>query len=434
MPSARKEGGVAAAIAVWHLCAYAFSLGFMQPPASIGSYTVVASDLIFVALAMLFALRVATKRVRLVTDRAYLFIGFYLAAMAASVLVSADIAAGAAKLATQLYLLALPVLLCCLVSSEAMLRRVVQAWLAGTAVVALVGMVSLALFAFEPNHPLLTITRYHFGTLPPGDYPRLQLTFLNANLACNYLVTSLSLLLAASHREWIVRKLAQFLGVGILISAAATLSPGLGGMALLIGLWWWMLKRVEQPRLARSLLWAGIAAAFLFVVATSVTPFLFPTAPFLIHLPIAGLVLAGSPRLVIWMQATANFLEHPVFGRGLGSDAVAVHYLDPSGHRQFLTDAHNMFLNIAVQCGVLGLAALVALVAHMALRTGPLKLTGNAAATVRVAAGLGLLNGLVYQGLGGSFEDARHLWFLFGLLLASSRLASAGHTRIGIST
>ena len=29
---------------------------------------------------------------------------------------------------------------------------------------------------------------------------------------------------------------------------------------------------------------------------------------------------------------------------------------------------------------------------------------------------------MAIQGLGGSFEDARHLWVLFGLLLAAERI------------
>ena len=81
-----------------------------------------------------------------------------------------------------------------------------------------------------------------------------------------------------------------------------------------------------------------------------------------------------------------------------------------------------MFLNVAVQCGLVGLAALLALIGHILRRTVPLRLPNNVAGVFRIAIGLGLLNGLVYQGLGGSFEDARHLWFALGLLLASSRL------------
>lgn len=95
-----------------------------------------------------------------------------------------------------------------------------------------------------------------------------------------------------------------------------------------------------------------------------------------------------------------------------------------------------MFLNIAVQCGILGLAALLALLAHVVRRTLPLRLAGTGAGVVRLAIGLGLLGGLVYPGLGGSFEDSRHLWFALGLQLASSRVerTAGDQTRIGMST
>jgi hypothetical protein len=65
-------------------------------------------------------------------------------------------------------------------------------------------------------------------------------------------------------------------------------------------------------------------------------------------------------------------------------------------------------------------------VAATAARTRPLRLPESAAGTVRLAAGLGLLNGLVYQGLGGSFEDSRHPWLLLGLLLAADRIERGG--------
>lgn len=416
----------------WLLCAFAFSLAFMQPPLFFGGYALVASDLLFALLAGVIALLVIAGRVRLVGDRAFVFIALYLAAMLLSVVLGGG-AESLSKLATQIVLFAMPVAACCLVHDEAALRRVVLAWLAGTSAVVLVGAASLALFAVAPTHPLLEWTRFQFGTLPPGLYPRLRLTFLNANMACNYLTVSFALLLAAGRVGWVGREAAWLLDGGIVVVAATTISPGFGGFALLLGFWLWMLGRDTRPVFARVILVAGLALAALFVVAMAVTPILHSTAPFLIRVPGTGLILAPSPRLMIWTEAAANFLEHPLSGRGYGATAVSVSYLDPSGRLQQLTDAHNMFLNLAVQCGVVGLAALLALLAHMVRRTMPLRLSSDQAGIVRVAAGLGLLNGLVYQGLGGSFEDARHLWFLFGLLLASSRIERA-QTRIGIST
>ena len=425
--------GVAERVARWLLCAFAFSLAFMQPPLFVGGYALVGSDLLFTALGGTLALLVLTRRVRLEWDRAYLFIALYFAAMLLSVLLGGW-QASLSKLATQLVLFAMPVAACCLIRDEAALRPVVLAWLAGTSAVVLVGAASLALFAVIPSHPLLDWTRFQFGTLPPGPYPRLRLTFLNANMACNYLTVSFALLLAAGRIGWIGRGFAWLLGGGIIVVAATTISPGFGGFALLLGLWLWMLGRDTRPVLANLMLVAGLAAAALFVAAMAVTPILHPTASYLIRVPGTDLILAPSPRLMIWTEAAANVLEHPLFGRGYGAMAVAVSYLDPSGRLQQLTDAHNMFLNLAVQCGAVGLAALIALLVHMARRTGPLGMPSNAAGVVRLAAGLGLLNGLVYQGLGGSFEDARHLWFLFGLLLASSRIEHEAQTRIGIRT
>jgi O-antigen ligase len=326
----------------------------------------------------------------------------------------------------------MPVLLLSLVRGEEDLRRLVLAWLAGTAVVVLVGAAGLLLFVFDPASPLLTVVRYHFGTLPPGGYPRFQLTFLNANMACNYLTVSLALALAAGRLGWLAPPVGWWLVAGIVVAAITTISPGLGGVLLMGALWYW-LTRGDQRLQGRLVLGLGALAALLFVAAMAVTPIVHPTAPFLIRVSLLDITVAPSGRLMVWMEAAANVIERPILGQGIGADAVAVRFRDPSGGLQRLTDAHNMFLNIAVQAGVLGLLALTALVLHIAARSKPLRLPSEGVGVVRVAAGLGLLNGLVYQGLGGSFEDARHLWFVFGLLLASDRIERGARAEPGTS-
>jgi hypothetical protein len=62
------------------------------------------------------------------------------------------------------------------------------------------------------------------------------------------------------------------------------------------------------------------------------------------------------------------------------------------------------------------------LLAYVARRTLPLKLVRGEAAVARLGIGLTFLNAFAYQGLGGSFEDARHLWVLFGLFLIAEKL------------
>lgn len=398
------------------------SLAFMQPSLFILGFPTAPTDFVYPLLVAVWLVALAAGQVRIVPHKAWWRLALYFAAMAASALVAEAPIKAAAKLVTQAYLLSLPVLVVSLVVDRAALRSAMRWWLMGTAAVVAVAAASLMLFMIDPASPLLDLTRYRFGTLPPGAYPRLRLTFLNANMACNYLAVSLSLLLAARRLGWIASVPFAALLAGICAAAATTISPGLGGVALAIGIWFWLIGRESRPGAARLALAGAIAVATLFVAAMAVTPILHPTAPFLIELPGTGATLAPAGRLLTWIDAARNFLAEPLLGRGIGAAAALVRYRDPEGNLQRLTDAHNMFLNIAVQCGIAGLAALVALVVYALRRTAPFRLLPGDANVARLALGFAFLNGFVYQGLGGSFEDARHLWVLFGLLLASGRI------------
>ena len=257
----------------------------------------------------------------------------------------------------------------------------------------------------------------------PGPYPRLESTFAYPAMLTNFLTVSLLILLIARRLGWIGSPVFYLLLVPILVTSVFSLTPGLGGIFLAIGLWLYASERIRAPRLAFAALAGGAMAALLFVLAATVTPIIHPTAPFLIHVPGLGQELAPSVRLMTWIDAIARFTEHPLLGAGIGSDAVAVRYADPSGNLHRLTDAHNVFLNVAVQCGLVGVAAIIWLIVRVANSTGKLRL--NRDNVVRLGIGLAWLNAFVYQGLTGSYEDARHLWVLLGLLLVSIRLEQA---------
>lgn len=397
-----------------------FSLAFMQPSIAVLGFAAVVTDLIFLGVIAAWAVLLIQRRALPIWDRAYIFIALYLLAMIASVPGSESPRVSVMKLLTQFYLASLPVVVCSLVRTEAQLRTAVRCWLAGSAVVAAVALASLVLFAAYPHSPIIEFALSVKGTLPPGNYPRLQMTFMNPNLACNCLTVSLMLLLGAHRVGWVDRGPFWVLLPALLIAAAATISPGLGGVMLGLGLWCWL--TLQSRAAARLSLALGMSGAFLFVVAMTFTPILHPTAPYLIHLP-HGLTLAPSGRLMIWTDGLRSFLSHPLTGRGIGIDPVSVKYLDPSGNLEISTDAHNVFLSIAGQCGAIGLAALLLLLWHMTSRTFPWRLGNDPVNVIRVAVGLGLLIGLIYEGLGGSFEDSRHLWVVFGALLASDRLS-----------
>ena len=84
---------------------------------------------------------------------------------------------------------------------------------------------------------------------------------------------------------------------------------------------------------------------------------------------------------------------------------------------------HNLFLNVAVQCGLLGIAAIIFLIAHVARRT--CRLPWDQHRLIQVGLGLAWLNAFAYQGLTGSYEDARHLWVLLGLIVVAGRTSTA---------
>jgi O-antigen ligase len=324
-------------------------------------------------------------------------------------------------------LLSLPVIVLSLVTGWQHVRSVFRSWLAATAVVALLGVMSVAAFFADPDNPFLAFAINHFGTLPPGHYPRLRLTFLFAAMLCNYLTVSLIILLISRKLGWIERSPFALLLAGILFAASFSLTPGLGGIFLAGGVWIWLLLHQTRLKLAWMSLAAGLGAALLLVVAMAVTPILHPTAPFLISVPGTDLTLAPAARLLTWIDALKNFTANPLVGRGIGVDAVDVHYLDPSGNAQVLTDAHNTFLNIAAQCGLIGLLALLALLFWVFRDILPLRLGQDGDSSVlRFGLGFAFLNAFAYQGLGGSFEDSRHLWVLFGLFLASDQMLSVG--------
>lgn len=398
----------------WLLLAVIALLPLMKPTVH---YPIIFADFVFVLLFITVAIEISVRRRRLRWQPVFAMLIIYVLALAPSMLVSADPARSAFKMATELYLIGLTAVTVVVVRSEAMLRRATITWIAVSGALALLCLASLAAFAIDPGSALYQYSVFYFGTLPPGYYPRVALSFFDANMACNYLTVSLGLLLVAWQQKWLSRRLALLSLAGILIAALPTISPGLGGIALALGTAAWLLRK------SRLALGIAAACAFAFIVALAVTPILHPTAPFLIHVPGTRLILAPAGRFLTWSSAFDEFLRQPWLGHGIGIDAAFVRYRDPSGNLQELTDAHNVFLNIAAQAGVVGLAGLAALIAYVVRLTFSRDAGGSPKA--RLILGLTLLNALVYQGLGVGIEDSRHIWVLLGLLAASASVSPA---------
>ena len=406
------------------LLLYVLLLPLMRPALPLLGYEVVAADAAYLLMLPLWIVALAVGAARLRWHPAFWLLGAYFAAMALSCIASPQPAASAAKLATQAYLLSLPPIVLSLVRTTRHVRALVLTWLAASAAVAALALPSLVAFLVAPDSLLGRWAINDFGTLPPGDYPRLRVTFGFAAMLCNYMSVSLMLLLVARRVAWVAPGLFLALLAGYLIVAAFTITPGLGGLILVAGIWFWAVERGRLRSVGRLALGAGLAAALAFLAAATVTPFLHSTAPFLIEIPGTGAQLAPSVRLMAWIEAARTFAAHPLVGQGIGIAPVDVRIVLPSGQLAGVDDAHNSFLNIAAQCGLVGLAALLALVGWAASWLRPLRLDGEANA-LRVGLALAFLGAFAWQGLVGAFEDARHLWLLFGLIVAVDRLAAA---------
>lgn len=286
---------------------------------------------------------------------------------------------------------------------------------------ALLGLVALLLFPLLGRDSLIAPLIHNFGTLPPGPYPRLELTFGYPAMLLNYLGTALALLLIGERLGWYGTRLTLVGAGAIAVTAFFALTPGFGGFLFIVGLWAWYSMRDSSPLVARAALVIACTAPVVAVMLASVTPIMHPTAPFLVEIP--GLPpLAPSVRLLAWMEAAHNFLQSPIIGRGIGLETVDVHYEASGCSTGCVTDAHNTFLNVAVQTGIIGLAALAAII-WFVLRHSRARPPRSSADVILFGLSAAWLSGLAVQGLVGSFEDARHLWIVLGLILSATRLA-----------
>jgi hypothetical protein len=383
-------------------------LPVMQIHARFRGYVIPPADFLFPIATVAFALAVASGRPlrRSVIDAP---LAAYACALVLSALWSADRRVSAVKLAGELYLLALAVLTVNYADSFAALRRLTLAWCAGVAICVAAGIAGLAGFAAGARDQTSNIFLDSHGSLPPGSYPRLMASFVNANMMCAYLAGAVALVITAMRLRWIRGAGARCLPIGALIVAAFSLSPGLGGLVLVLGLWLARDFRERSARAAFALSAAAWIVAALFVIATAVPP---------------GGRADSSPRMLTWRSAWRTFVQHPVIGKGVGIEPADVRYTNPSGAIETLTDAHNAWLSVLAQEGIAGLAAFAWLIARAMPRPSDVERQREPERTIEFGAALALGGGFLYQSLTGSFEDARHVWVLIGVAAAVQALRS----------
>jgi O-antigen ligase len=412
----------------WAKCAFflqLFLLAWMKHGIPIEGLEAFPVDLLFLVTTALWAAALVARQARLRLHPAFLLLALYFAALALSAVFSVDRQTSAFKLLTQIYLLTLPVLAFNLVTTIDDLKRAFAWWLAAAVAVGAYGVATVLLFPFFGYHSFLSGPLHHFGTLPPGFYPRIELTFEYPAMLASYLGVSLMFVLVAERLGWLARTRAIACAAVILVSALFALTPGFGGVIAMLGLWIWYCQRETSPKRAVLALAGVCGVTVLEILVAAVTPVLHPTAPFLIHVPGLAKPIAPAVRLMVWMAAAKTFLASPIVGHGIGVDPVSVPFQSPEETMAYpVTDAHNLILSIAAQCGIVGVAALVAIV-WFVIRQARAAATPRTTEPLLFALSIAWLSGFVIEGLVGSFEDARHLWILLGFILAASRFRTA---------
>jgi hypothetical protein len=389
----------------WLFLAWIALVPVMQPwhVRIAGRFWLQIADVVFVFAAPAYVASVLAgqRRIRLTSwCRAALL---FLAALAISALASEHPRQSFLKLPADAYVILGAVMTVGYVSSREALRKALLAWMAGTFATILATAAGIALFAAGVRAPGRNLFLFQFGSLPPGPYPRLRAFFLDGNMFCSYAVVSTMAVVAAYQAGVIGRRTATVLFFGAAVSSILSLSPGLGGLFLAAGLWYWRSRRVKAAA------GAGILAAVAFLLIATISP-----TPLRSH-SVWGALRHPEPsaRVLTWIDAGKTFLAHPFLGRGLDMPAAHVLYPTASGVVKTMTDAQNTWLSIMAQAGLPGLLAFAAVMFSLTRR---FRWFSPHSDPVRAALELALLGGVVYQLLTESFENTRHVWILMGLV------------------
>jgi O-antigen ligase len=352
------------------------------------------SDVAFAVAALGFVVELARGRLRLHWVPADAALAAYVACAALSTLLSAT--------PRPVKLLGLLLLATIYVLPRYVPREVLaRGWLGGAVFAGVVGLVGIVLFyagwRVRPGNPFVAA----YGSIPVGDYPRIVGFFGNPNMYCSYLACALAAV------AWRRPRGSVAMAALLLMNALFTLSVAVGGIALGAAVWW-------RGR-GRKLLLAGASLAAAALLALTLVQ-LVPRGSGDVNVGPWDVRLAEGGRIDIWRGALATAARHPVVGQGYGTlvgqatNPRATVSMEKWGTAAMTdtaptaVEAHDVWLNVLGQTGVLGLAAFalfVGLVTRASRRDAAL-LAGVVAA-------------LLYHGLFAAIEDARHLWLLLGV-------------------
>lgn len=134
-------------------------------------------------------------------------------------------------------------------------------------------------------------------------------------------------------------------------------------------------------------------------------------------------IVTTDVRWDLWHFALARVAERPFSGGGFGQRAFDLAYPEYHDAHTFLWHAHNMLINTAVQTGLPGLAAQLALLGALVLALFRAWRRGGDSA-IWAAAGLAMIMGVLMRNMANDFfqrDNALMFWLFAGALLGALR-------------
>ncbi|CAN5444424.1 IctB family putative bicarbonate transporter [soil metagenome] len=404
----------------WFFLTLIVSLPLVRPfNTTILGLQVPFTDFIFVLSFGFWLLAVIRRETTIRTNRIFAFVGLYATAFAISTVFSSDPTRSLYKLLGEFYLFSLCFLTFNLATNNEFLKKIAIAWLVGTGLTILAAATGFILFylGFKTQDDNFFLS--HRGSLPAGDYPRIYALFDNPNMLCNFLTVSIVLVVMSERLGWIKKKVAITLALGVVLTAVFSLSPGIGGIFLGLSLWFWALEKGRRSMFAKIALSFGLFMAITAFASAVVSPDTRNTIQD-IELRFVHTRIEASVRVLAWEDTLRQFRENPWLGIGTGLRVADIRYTTLTGENLALTDGHNMWLNVLGQTGITGLAALMLLLIYLVKLCKFKVLSNGESGIILVGMSCAFVAAFVYEGLTGSFEDARHLWVLVGMLTAAS--------------
>jgi putative inorganic carbon (hco3(-)) transporter len=394
---------------------FVFTLSFAASINLFGA-PVQVSDLVFLVTAFVWFLSFVIRRETFRFDWFYFCLAAYAVVVTLSTLASVDPSRSSTKLIGKFLLIGIAFLTFNIVTSFGVLKRVMQAWLFGAGVVLVCSLIGIGLFyAGFRDAARNIVVHASYGSLPPGNYPRIEGFFAYPATLCNFLAVTLMFALAFFSNGWLRTPVFWIFTAALFIVDALTLTPGLGGIFLALGIF---AKEKLKHETGRFVFVSGVLIAAAFLVVSSVT--LFPYQ--------AGQSFEASPRVHAWQTAFETFTQSPFLGRGIGMPIANAQFTDPAGNVRLLTDAHNTYVSVLGESGLLGFLTFFGIVGFAVFGLLKWKPEDAFSKTIRLCLLLALLDVVLYQSLTGSYEDARHLWVLFGIAASAKLMHNAKFT------